>query len=211
MQSTAPDIHIIGHWTYPTNTVKTMYVAANNCQSVELFVNGKSHGVNSAPERGYIFAFPQIAFEPGVIKAVAMADGKALAQDEIQTAGEPKAIKLTPHKGPNGFQADGSDVVFFDVEVVDAQGRRCPTDEARVDFKLDGPAIWRGGYNSGIPHSVNNCYLLTEDGINRVSIRSTLKPGAITLTATREGLAPATVEVQSNPVAIQAGLIGMAR
>jgi beta-galactosidase len=210
MQSTAPDIHIIGHWTYPTNTVKTMYVAANNCQSVELFVNGKSHGVNSAPERGYIFAFPQIAFEPGVIKAVAMADGKAVAQDEIQTAGEPKAIKLTPHKGPNGFQADGSDVVFFDVEVVDAQGRRCPTDEARVDFKLDGPAIWRGGYNSGIPHSVNNLYLLTEDGINRVSIRSTLKPGAITLTATREGLAPATVEVQSNPVTIQDGLIGMA-
>ena len=72
------------------------------------------------------------------------------------------------------MQADGSDVVFFDVEVVDAQGRRCPTDEARVDFKVDGPAIWRGGYNSGIPNSVNNLYLDTECGINRVAIRSTL-------------------------------------
>ncbi len=45
MQSDAPDIHIIGHWTYPTNTVKTIYVAANHCDSVELFVNGKSQGV----------------------------------------------------------------------------------------------------------------------------------------------------------------------
>ena len=102
---------------------------------------------------GYIFAFPDIAFEPGAIKAVATADGQVVAQEEIQTAGEAKALKLTAHTGPNGLQADGSDVAFFDVEVVDAQGRRCPTDEARVDFKVDGPAIWRGGYNSGSTNS----------------------------------------------------------
>ena len=94
-----------------------------------------------------------VTFEPGKISAVANANGKIVAQDEIETAGEAKAIKLTPHAGPNGLQADGSDVAFFDVEVVDAQGRRCPTDEARVDFKVDGPAIWRGGYNSGKPDS----------------------------------------------------------
>ena len=60
MQSDTPDIHIIGHWTYPTNTSKTIYVAANHCDSVELFVNGKSLGVNP-PRRanGYIFAFPE--------------------------------------------------------------------------------------------------------------------------------------------------------
>jgi beta-galactosidase len=84
---------------------------------------------------------------------------------------------------------------------------RCPTDEARVDFKLDGPAIWRGGYNSGIINSVNNLYLETECGINRVAIRSTLKPGAIALTATRSGLEPAKVQIESQPVEIKDGLL----
>jgi beta-galactosidase len=206
MQNPAPDIHIIGHWTYPTNTVKTIYVAANHCDSVELFVNGKSLGVKTAPMNGYIFEFPQISFAPGKISAVATANGKIVAQDEIETAGAAKSIKLTPHVGPDGLQANGSDVVFYDVEVVDAQGRRCPTDEARVDFKVTGPAIWRGGYNSGKPNSVNNFYLDTEAGINRVAIRSTLQSGTITLTATRDGLAPATVTVESKPVTLNGGL-----
>jgi beta-galactosidase len=146
MQSEAPGIHIIGHWTYPAATIKTIYVAANHCDTVELFVNGKSLGKSSRPPNGYIYEFPQVKFEPGRISAAAIADGKSIARDEIETAGEAKAIKLTPHTGPNGLQADGSDVVFYDVEVVDAQGRRCPTDDARMDFKATGPAVWRGGY-----------------------------------------------------------------
>ena len=206
MQNPAPDIHIIGHWNYPANTVKTIYVAANHCDAVELFVNGQSLGKSSTPLNGYIFAFPQIKFAAGKISAVASAKGKIVTQDEIETAGEPKKIELTPHVSPNGFLADGSDVAFFDVEVVDAQGRRCPTDEARVDFKLDGAAIWRGGYNSGKINSVNNLWLDTECGINRVAIRSTLAPGKITLTATRNGLEPATIQLESKPVTITDGL-----
>ena len=223
MQNPAPDMHIIGHWNYPTNTVKTVYVAASHCDSVELFVNGKSLGVTNRAcdfldtftseskdlgNTGYIYAFPGIKFEPGTIKAVGKAGGKTVAPDEIQTAGEPKSLKLSAHTDRlNGFQADGSDVAFFDVEVMDAQGRCCPTDEARVDFKLDGPAIWRGGYNSGITNSVNNLYLDTECGINRVAIRSTRQPGTITLTATREGLEPATAKIESRPVEIKDGLM----
>jgi beta-galactosidase len=106
--------------------------------------------------------------------------------------------------------ANGSDVAFFDVEVVDAQGRRCPTDEARVDFKVDGPVIWRGGYNSGIVKSVNNLYLSTECGINRVAIRSTLTPGAVTLTATRAGLQSGVARLDSKPVQIENGLMAAA-
>jgi beta-galactosidase len=207
MQNPAPDIHIIGHWTYPAATVKTMNVAANHCNTVELFVNGKSVGKSSAPINGYIYQFPQIAFTPGKITAVATNQGKVVSQDAIETAGPAAAIKLTPHTGPIGLQANGSDVVFYDVEVVDAQGRRCPTDDARIDFQVQGPAIWRGGYNSGIPNSINNLYLLTECGINRVAIRSTLTPGTITLTASRDGLASAKCQVESHPVEIKDGLI----
>jgi beta-galactosidase len=163
--------------------------------------------VNKSPANGYIYNFPEVKFEPGKIRAVGRANGKIVCADELQTAGEARSLKLTPYTGPGGLLADGSDVALFDVEVVDAQGRRCPTDEDRVDFKLDGPAIWRGGYNSGKTNSVNNLYLDTECGINRVAIRSTLTPGAITLTATRAGLEPATVSIQSQPVQFEGGLV----
>ncbi len=206
MQNPQPDLHIIGHWTYPTNTTKTIYVVGNGCDAVELFVNGKSLGTNSSPSDNYIYAFPDVKFAPGVIKAVATKAGKVVAQHELKTAGEPKALKLTVHTSPQGLLADGADVALIDFEVVDAQGNRCPTDEARVDFDVQGPAIWRGGLNSAKPNSTNNRFLDTECGINRVAIRSTLTPGTITLTAKREGLTPATVKIDSKPIEIDAGL-----
>jgi beta-galactosidase len=169
-------------------------------------VNGRSLGTCGSPAEGYIFAFPSVHFEPGKLSAVAKAGDQVVAEEKLETAGEPKQLKLTLHASPRGLQADGADVAFFDVETVDAQGRRCPTDEARVDFQLEGPAIWRGGYNSGEPHSVNNLWLDTECGINRVAVRSTLIPGKITLTASRAGLAPAKVEFASLPVEISNGL-----
>jgi beta-galactosidase len=95
---------------------------------------------------------------------------------------------------------------LVDFEVVDADGNRCPTDEARVDFDVTGPANWRGGFCSDKLNTTNNRYLDTECGINRVAIRSTLTPGTITLTATRDGLTPATVQIESKPVQIIDGL-----
>jgi beta-galactosidase len=94
----------------------------------------------------------------------------------------------------------------MDVEVVDANGMRCPTDDARVNFTCTGPAIWRGGYNSGKTNSTNNLYLNTECGINRVAVRSTLSAGAITVTASRDGLKTATVTFDSKSVVIKDGL-----
>ncbi|MGA2053589.1 MAG: DUF4982 domain-containing protein, partial [Opitutales bacterium] len=205
MQNDQPDIHIIGHWTYPANTTKTMYVVSN-CSSVELFVNGTSVGKVDQPTNGYLFAFPNIAWAPGEIKAVGSNNGTEACEDKLTTAGAPKAIKLTPILGPKGLQADGSDVALIDVEVVDDKGERCPTDEARVDFTCTGPGIWRGGYNSGIVDSTNNLYLNTECGINRVAVRSTATPGTITVTATRDGLQSASVDIVSNPVTIADGL-----
>ena len=227
MQNEQPDIHIIGHWNYPAETRKTMFVAASNCDQVELFLNGKSLGVQTKPHKfvdtfggrnmgaaemaagpdtGYVYAFADVGFAAGAIKAVATKGGKVVAQQEIQTAGEPKAIKLTLRTGPQGLQADGSDVALIDFEVVDAQGRRCPTDEARVDFAVTGPVIWRGGFNAAKLETTNNLYLDTECGINRVAVRSTLTAGTITVTAKREGLTPAKVTIDSKPVEIVSGL-----
>jgi beta-galactosidase len=226
MQNEQPDLHIIGHWNYPANTKKTMYVAATHCDQVELFLNGKSLGIqnktivwNDAWDKnnggtgvlegvgtGFVYAFPDVTFAPGTLKAVATKDGKVVAQQQLQTVGEPKAIKLTVHTGPKGLQADGSDVALIDFEVVDAQGRRYPTDESKFDFTVTGPAIWRGGLNSFKQQSTNNTWLYTECGINRVAIRSTQTSGAITITAKRDGLPIATLKFDSKPVIIVNGL-----
>jgi beta-galactosidase len=221
MQNEKPDIHIIGHWSYPATqpsgnpTVKTMYVVANNVDSVELFVNGESKGKLTQANSGYLYTFPNIAFVPGSIKAVGFKGKVAAATQELTTAGPPAAIKLTLHTAPGGMRADGEDIALIDFEVVDAKGERCPTDDARVDFtwsspggtvSATAPAIWLGGYNSGKINSTNNLYLNTEDGINRVAMRSTLTPGTIKITATRDGLKPATVTFDSSPVTITDGL-----
>jgi len=211
IQNEQPDLHILGHWTYPetqpdgSKTAKTIYVIANT-ESVELIVNGKSAGVNSKPDTGWVFAFPDIAFAPGSIKAIGKNGGKIVAQQELTTAGPAVALKLTPILGPKGLQADGEDVALIDFEVVDAKGQRCPTDYARVDFTCTGPGIWRGGYNSGIVDSTNNLYLNTELGINRVAVRSTLTAGTITVTAKRDGLKPAQLQITSKPVVVTNGI-----
>jgi beta-galactosidase len=207
MQSETPDLHILGHWSYPADkkTVKTIYVIANT-GSVELFVNGKSAGVNAKPESGWIFSFPDVEFAPGNLRAVGINAGKIVAQQDLTTAGAPAAIKLTARVGPAGLLADAQDVAWIDVEVVDDKGQRCPTDDARIDFTGAGPAVWRGGYNSGKLDSTNNLYLNTELGINRVFVRSTLTPGTITITANRKGLKGAQVQIASRPVAMKDGL-----
>ncbi|MGN6366807.1 MAG: sugar-binding domain-containing protein [Phycisphaerae bacterium] len=218
MQNPSPDIHIIGHWTYPSGTKKTVYIAATHAALVELKLNGETLGKSDHPARiafdknskplidgpkaeptGFIYAFPNIPFAPGTLTATAYdSSGKQLAEDQLQTAGKPAALKLTPHTSPTGLHADGADVALVDVEVVDSNGRRCPTEESRVDFQLTGPALWRGGYNSGIIDSTNNTYLNVEDGINRVSIKSTLQSGKITLTATHKDLPSAIVTIESH-------------
>jgi beta-galactosidase len=205
IQNERPDIHVVGHWTYPAGTKKTVYVVCN-CQAVELFVNGRSVGKSAQPRDGFLFPFPDVEWQPGTIKAVGLNDGKVVCRHELETAGQPKRIKLTAITGPEGLQADGSDVALIDVEVMDDLDRRCPTDEGRVDFAVEGPAVWRGGYNSGKVGSTNNLYLDTECGINRAAVRSTLKPGVITLTATRKGLEPGKVEIEARPAAIVGGL-----
>ena len=158
------------------------------------------------PASAFTFAFPNVEFAPGSLKAIGRNDGKPVAQMELTTAGPPASIKLTPIAGPQGLQADGQDAALIDVEVVDAKGQRCPIDDDKVDFTIDGPGVWRGGYNSGKVDSTNNLYLNTECGISRVSLRSTFTAGTITVTASRPGLKPAQIKLVSKPVKVVDGV-----
>jgi beta-galactosidase len=219
--NTQPDIHIVGHWTYPAGTTKTMYVLANNVSSVDLLVNGKSQGKVTKATNGYQYNFAGVAFASGSIQAVGYdASGKQVCEHTLKTAGPAAAVKLTPTVGPNGLQADGADFAMFDVEVVDATGLRVPTygpttkpadnqptAEPKITFTVTGPGTWRGGVNEAMLNSTNNLYLYTECGINRVFIRSQQTAGDITLTADSPGLASAKVTVTSKAVNVVNGLL----
>jgi beta-galactosidase len=198
-----PQVHIIGHWTYPAGTRKTMHVVSN-AEAVELLVNGRSLGRGRVSDR-FHFQFPDVAWEPGEVKAVAYAGEKAIATQSKHTVGPPAALRLLPIVGPGGLRADGADIALFDVEAVDARGERCPTFEGRVDFEASGPGVWRGGYNSGKARSTNNTYLDLEAGINRVAVRATRTAGTITVRAHAAGLTPGSASVRSVPVAVRNG------
>ena len=223
-----PDLHIIGHWNYPQGTVKDIHVAAD-CDEVALLLNGKEIGrkqaaaeatdplkarktqgsSNAAPDdwkNPMLFTFKNVKWKPGTLSAIGYKDGLPVASDDVTTTGSATALKLTPLTGPTGFRATGSDAAVFDVEAVDAEGRRCPTFIGRCDFALEGPGVWRGGYNSGKAGSTNHKNLDLEAGINRVIVRSTRTPGVITLTARSKGLESATCTVEVRPVRIEDGM-----
>ncbi|WP_374163704.1 sugar-binding domain-containing protein [Arcticibacter sp. MXS-1] len=196
--------HIMGHWNYKKGTVKDIYVVASG-EKTELFINGKSKGMGDK-SYNFLYTFKNISWEPGLIKAVTYdASGKIVAHDEIKTAGEPAALRLTTRMNPAGFRADGADLVLAEVEVVDKAGNRCPTALNMVSFKLQGEAEWRGGLAQGPDNYILSKDLPVEGGVNRVLIRSTLKAGQVVLTAAAKGLRSASIAFKSIPVPVEGG------
>jgi beta-galactosidase len=200
-----PRLHLIGHWNYAPGTVKNVY-AVSSADKVELFLNDRSLGFGKKSNH-FLFTVPDVAWAPGKLRAVGYdASGKAVCEDARETAGEAAALQLTPMVGPGGLRADGADVALVQVEVVDAQGRRCPTALNAVDFTLSGPAEWRGGVAKAPNNGILATTLPVECGVNRVLIRSTPVAGKIVLTATSGALKPATIRLDSIPFAVDGGL-----
>lgn len=197
-----PAAHILGHWNYDPGTTKDIYVVSS-AQKVELKLNGKSLGYGVNSDR-FLFTFPKVQWQPGTLQAVGFDEsGKQVCADERKTAGEPVAVKLTPITGPGGWRADGADLVLVDVEVVDAQGNRCPTAMHTIHFDVTGPADWRGGI--AIDKTREDNFVLSKDlpvecGVNRVIIRSTTIAGKVSLTASTKGLKSATADLAALPV-----------
>lgn len=197
--------HIIGHWNYNPGTVKPMYVVSSG-DKVELFVNGQSKGYGKQDYR-FLFTFDDIAWENGKVEAVSYDEaGKEVSRHSLQTAGEPSEIKLTLMQSPNGWAADGADMVLVQVEVVDAQGRRCPLANHEIEFGLDGVAEWRGGIAQGENNYILSPVLPVECGVNRVLLRSTTTAGEVNLTARAEGLKSASLTMSTKAVDVKDGL-----
>ena len=200
-----PRAHILGHWTYAPGVVKPVHVVSS-AHRVELFLNDRPLG-KAEPRHGFLFTFPDVAWEPGELRAVGYDDaGTQVCAAAHVTAGEPAALRLKVHTGPGGTRADGADLALIEVEVVDASGRRCPTAMHPVTFSLDGPAEWRGGIAQGPENHILSRTLPVECGVNRALVRSTTQAGRVVVTAEAPGLESAQVELQTKPVTIAAGL-----
>ncbi|UKK53179.1 sugar-binding domain-containing protein [Prevotella sp. E2-28] len=187
--------YIVGHWNYPANTVKPIYVVST-ADSVELFLNGKSLGHGKQSYR-YLYIFENVPYEPGTLEAVG-SDG---SRYQLETVGEPYQLKLTTIENPQGIKADGADMVLVQVEVVDKQGRRCPLDSRMVHFSLWGEAQWIGGIET------DAMSLPVECGVNRVLLRTTTNAGEINLSAYAEGVKPAYLSMKSEKGESQPSLL----
>jgi beta-galactosidase len=208
MQSPGVDLHLIGHWTYPSGTKKTIYVMASAAvRRVQLLVNGALVGNSSTPTNDFLYAFANVTWQSGTITAVGYdGNGVEVTRTTKSTTGAATALKLTPYTAPGGLRADGSDIAYFDVEAVDSAGRRMPTHQSRVDFSLTGPGTFLGGFNPHVVGSVHKSYVNTEAGINRVFVRAGRAAGTITLRATSSGLTEATTRVTAVAFTTSGGL-----
>ena len=200
-----PRIHIIGHWNYRPGVVKDVYVVSSAVR-VELKLNGRSLGWGEQSHR-FLFAFHRVKWEPGMLEAIGYdANGRIVCTAQVKTAGPPAAIRLTQIERPTAWVADGHDLALIEVEVVDAEGNRCPAALNLIHFDIEGPAEWRGGIAQGPNNYILSKDLPVEGGVNRVLIRSRRQPGLVTVKATADGLRSAALALVSKPFPAQDGL-----
>lgn len=197
-----PRAHLLGHWNYTVGVRKAVHVVSS-AEVVELRLNGRVLGRQDKPQYRFLFTFPDVTWEPGVLEAVGFDQkGVELCRDRHETTGPGVALRLTARTAPDGlgFKADGADVALLEFEVVDAQGRRVPTALDPVEFTVEGPAEWRGGIAQGPDNHILSKTLPVECGINRALVRSTTTPGRISIRAEAAGLKSASLELTSVPV-----------
>ena len=193
-----PVLTLVPHWNWPGKEgqpIKVMALA--NCDTVELSLNGKSLG--GKPVDKFQMVSWEVPYAPGKLEAVGKTNGRKVSEFTVETTGEPVALRLTPDR--TALAADGCDAVPVTVEALDAQGRHVPTANLPVEFEISGPgAIIGVGNGDPTSHELekgNKRSLF--NGLAQVIVQSTRDAGEIKLTASADGLKPATATVQTLP------------
>ncbi|MFI1744280.1 DUF4982 domain-containing protein [Thalassobellus sediminis] len=196
-------LHILPHWNWEGREGETTPVFVyTNYNSAELFINGKSMGVQkkntSTPQNRYRLMWMDAKYEPGVLKVVAFDDeGKSIAEKEIHTAGKPYKIVLNPDR--KIIKADGKDLSFVEVSVVDKYGVLCPTATNQLKFQVKGEGTYRAACN-GDATSLEMFHLPTMklfSGKLVVLVQSSNESGIIKLSVTGDGLKKGCFKLKS--------------
>ena len=149
-------------------------------------------------QQRYRLMWMDTVYEPGTVKVVAYdAEGNAVAEKEMHTAGKPYAIVLEADRSQ--IKADGKDLSFVTVKVVDKNGNLCPMADNQIQFKVKGAGTYCAGAN-GNPvslESFQNPQMKVFNGMMSAIVAPTEEPGTITLEATSKGLKKATITIIS--------------
>lgn len=191
----AETFHILPHWTWPGREGQpTPVFVYTNYPSAELFINGKSYGRQTKlrdgePENRYRLMWHNAIYEPGELKVVAYdSTGHAVAEKSVRTAGQPHHIELATDR--HQLTADGKDLAYVTLRIVDKDGNLCPTDGRLVKFSVSGAGRYRASAN-GDPTCLDLFHLPQMHafgGMLTVIVEAGEKPGRIQLKATAKGL-----------------------
>ncbi len=200
----AETLHILPHWNWEGREgEKTPVFVYTNYESAELFVNGKSQGIqkkikNGNPQERYRLLWNDVIYEPGILKVVAFdKNGKAIAEKEVKTAGKPHKIILETDR--KTIKSNGEDLSFVTVSVVDKNGIPCPTATNQLQFEVTGKGTFRAACN-GDATSLELFHMPTMklfSGKLVVLVKSTKEAGKIELKVSGKGLKKGIIELEA--------------
>jgi len=190
-----PMLHLFPHWNWMEGQTIDLWAYYNQADEVELFINGRSCGVKQkGPDDFHVMW--RVRYESGTIKAVSRKNGKTVCEEVIHTAGKPAQIRLTPDR--NILAADGKDLSFVTVEVLDADGNLCPNAENQIHFEITGDAFI-AGVDNGSPISMERFKASQRNafyGKCLVVLQSTGIAGSATLVATSSELKQTKITIK---------------
>ncbi|MEH0152678.1 glycoside hydrolase family 2 TIM barrel-domain containing protein [Limibacter armeniacum] len=196
-------IHVLPHWNWrgmEGDTVPVFVYTSYN--TAELFLNGKSMGKRSKNKSSklerYRLMWNDVVYQPGELKVVAYDDnGKTADEKVIKTSGKPYQLVLDADR--TTLDANGKDLSFVTVSVVDKDGNPCPTATNQLTFKVSGAGKYRAACN-GDATSLEMFHLPTMklfSGKLVVLVQSTEQTGNITLQVKGKGLKSGNVTIKS--------------
>ena len=198
----AETLHILPHWNWEGREgEKTPVVVYTNYPSAELFINGKSYGrqtkhKNGTVENRYRLMWHDAVYQPGEVRVVAYDEqGNPVAEKTIRTAGKPHHIELVTDR--SSLQADGKDLAYVTLRIVDKNGNLCPNDGRLVSFKVKGAGKYRASAN-GDPTCLDLFHkpeMHAFGGMLTVIVQSGEKTGEIELQATAKGIKTGTIRI----------------
>ncbi|KAA6435606.1 beta-galactosidase GalB [Rufibacter glacialis] len=187
-----PVLHVFPHWNWQAGQTVDVKAYYNNAEEVELFLNGKSQGVRKK-QGDDLHVMWRLPFQPGTLKAVSRANGKEVLTKEIKTAGGAARIVLEADR--TQIVANGKDLSFVTVKILDKDGNLVPRADNLVHFRIDGKAVL-AGVDNGLQTSLESFkanHRKAFNGLCLAILQAQEEAGTVKLTATSEGLEPATI------------------
>ena len=191
-----PMVHILPHWNWEGKEgVQIPVVAYSNCDSVELFLNGKSLGTKEMDDQMDLLW--KVPYTPGTLTAKGIKDGEVVCEKVIVTADKPSKIELLADT--ETVNANGEDVVHIEVNILDDNNNFVPNASNDIKFTITGEATILA-VDNGDPKSEESFVGDSRKAFNGkciIIVKTTQKAGEIKITAESEGLVKAVVSAKS--------------